>query len=124
MKKKNVYLFLILVVIFFSTIIELKIETGVFKYYYSGLDVLPAIIIGFLLFSWCIEHAKYYEIELPKGVALLVGLIAFIGVPVYFIRGFGLKDGLIKTAKSLGFLLIVIVTFTLALWVAGDPVLN
>ena len=121
MEKKNIYLVLVLVVIFISTIIDIKIETGSFKYYQSGFDIAPAIFIGFLVFAWCIEHAKYYEIELPKGSALLAGLLAPIGVPVYFFRGFGFKEGLLKTIKSIGFLVIISIDAIFALWVADDP---
>jgi hypothetical protein len=70
MAKKNIYLMLILVVIFISTIIDVKIETRGFKNYQSGFDLAPAILIGFLVFAWCIEHAKHFEIELPPGVPL------------------------------------------------------
>jgi TPR repeat protein len=124
MEKKNIYLVLILVVFFISTIIDVKIETGDFKYYQSGFGIALAIFIGFLVFAWCIEHAKYYEIELPKGSALLAGLLAPIGVPVYLFRGFGLKEGFFKTAKSVGFLVIISIDVIFALWVADDPIFN
>ena len=124
MEKKNIYLMLVLVVIFISTIIDVKIEAAVFKYYYSGFSIAPAIVIGFLVFAWCIEHAKYYDIELPKGSALFAGLLAPIGVPVYFFRGFGFKQGFIKTIKSIGFLAIIAIDVIFALWVADDPLFH
>ena len=120
MAKKNIYLILILVVIFISTIIEQKI--------YNHPDdlskLVSAVIISFLLFSWCIEHAKFYKIELPRGSALWAGLIAFIGVPVYFFRGFGFKDGLLKTFKAIGFLIILLIDLLFALWVVDDPIFH
>ena len=122
MAKKNIYLMLILVVIFISTIIDVKIETGVYKHYQSGFFIVPAILIMFLVFAWCIEHAKHFEIELPRGAAFLSALVPYVGVPIYFFRGFGFKNGLFKTIKSIGFLILNLVVGIFAMWVADDPI--
>ena len=121
MSKKNLYLMWILVVFFVATVIDVKIETEVFISYPNGIAFVPAILLSFLVFAWCIEHAKHYKIELPRSSAFLAGLIAPIGVPIYFFRGFGFKNGLFKTAKSIGFLILISVDVIFALWVADDP---
>lgn len=64
-----------------------------FREPFSAVGMIQGILTALLLFGWCKAHARAHSIEPPTGAALLVGLIAPIGVPYYALRGFGLRAG-------------------------------
>lgn len=64
-----------------------------------------------LLFGWCKDHARTAQIREPTGSAVLCGLIALIGVPLYFFRAFGFKRGIVGTVKSIGFFALMTVAY-------------
>lgn len=78
----------------------------------SGPLALPYMFISSVLFfGWCKDHARSARIQEPMGSAVLCGMVALIGVPLYFFRAFGLKRGLIGTGKSIGFFLLMAIAY-------------
>ncbi|MGH8445939.1 MAG: hypothetical protein ACREVL_11765 [Solimonas sp.] len=67
--------------------------------------VLHGITLGILLFAWCKADAKERDVHAPAMAALLVGLIAPIGVPYYFYSTRPRGAATLATVKALGFLL-------------------
>lgn len=61
-----------------------------------------------ILFGWCKAHARKLGVVEPTGSALLCGIVPPVGVPLYFYRTFGFKQGTVKTLKALGFLVLLI----------------
>ena len=84
------------------------------------LAVAHAFIVAILLFAWCKSHIQFNEINAPSSSALLVGLMAPIGVPLYFFRGFGFKDGSIKTVKAIVFLLVSMALYEVGAYISGQ----
>jgi hypothetical protein len=60
-----------------------------------------ALVIGVLCFMWCKSHARGLGVAPPSGSALLCGLFAPVGIPVYLVRVKGLKAGLVSSFKAL-----------------------
>lgn len=84
------------------------------------LAVVHAIAIAILLFAWCKAHARFNNIAEPGLSAILTGLIAPIGVPLYFYRGFGFKQGSIKTLKAIGFFLAAMLVYEIGAFVSDQ----
>lgn len=59
------------------------------------------LVLGALCFFWCKAHARERGQTPPSGSALLSGLVAPIGVPLYLIRAKGVKAGLYSSGKAL-----------------------
>lgn len=68
-----------------------------------AFSIFHMFLISIMLFSWCGAHAKESQIIPPSGAKLLVAFIAPIGVPYYFFGKFGMKQGFVKTTKSILF---------------------
>jgi tetratricopeptide (TPR) repeat protein len=120
MKKKNVYLLLILLVVFLYVVIDTKL--GFIDKEYSFVSTLAAILVSFFSYAWCLEHTEFYKIKYPSKSAFIVAFTGSIGVLIYFFRGFGLKQGLINTLKHIGFILIIFIVAFLALLVTDNSI--
>lgn len=70
---------------------------------YGALTFPLWVSTAILLFKWCKAHAHASGITEPSGSAALCGLLAPVGVPLYFFRGFGFKKGMAGSAKAIGF---------------------
>lgn len=91
--------------------------------------VLPAhansfsLIHGLLLIVgavfWCSYHADENEINLPKGTIIFCILLPILGIPYYFLRGFGFKSGGSKLFWFFLFITISIVTYLIPLELIG-----
>ncbi len=69
-----------------------------------GVSLAPqSIILAFLGYAWCKAHQRARGIKLSNGYAMLVALVAFIGVPVYFYRSMPVKQASWATLKSIGY---------------------
>lgn len=66
--------------------------------------------IAVLLFNWCKTHAHAAGVGLPAGYAPLCGLLPLLGVPLYFLRTFGLRKGVVGILKAVGFYLLIALT--------------
>jgi len=79
----------------------------------SIVAFVHAFLIAVLCFTWCKSHVTHNNIVAPTGSAALVGFVAPIGVPIYFFRAFGVKEGCIKTLKAVGFAIVLLLTYAL-----------
>ena len=122
MAKKNIYLLLILLVSSISVVADSLLGTTHLEW--SPSSAIAGLFILFFVYAWCIEHAKHYKIKIPGRSAFWAAAIPPIGVPIYFFRGFGFKKGFFKTIKFIGFLILILVGGTFALWVADDPIFH
>jgi hypothetical protein len=75
------------------------------------LAISYMVAVSVLLFGWCRDHARSAQIREPVGSAVLCGLVALIGVPLYFFRAFGFRRGVIGTLRSIGFFLLMAVAY-------------
>ena len=66
---------------------------------------IHALTCALILYFWCKNHAVRYGVDESKAAPALCGLICVVGVPLYFIRAFGWRKGLVGCAKALGILL-------------------
>jgi hypothetical protein len=87
----------------------------------NAVGVVQGVLTSILFFAWCKAHARAHDIEPATGAALLVAVIAPIGVPYYAFRNFGFRGGArliglsIVTFFALG--AIYVVCFELSVWV-------
>ncbi len=78
---------------------------------YSPLTLPLWVAFAILLFNWCKAHSQTSGIKEPTGSAMLCGLFAPIGVPLYFFRGFGFKKGLTGIVKAIAFYFLFALTY-------------
>jgi TPR repeat protein len=105
MAKKNIYLLLIAAVMSISFILDAKLESSLNSNQFYGYNLATTLVFNFLFFAWCVEHAKYHNVEPPLTLSII--LLGPLGILIYFFRRFGFKKGLSNTFKSMGFVLIV-----------------
>lgn len=107
MTRSRLVLVLILVSFFVSEALD--------SYFYAteGQSDVTAfvhlLLLSGLLFTWCKLDMRERSIREPTGSALLVALIAVIGVPLYFFRTRTRKEAWKSILASLGFVLAVFV---------------
>jgi hypothetical protein len=66
-----------------------------------GLSFIVSVPCSILLFVWCKAHAAARGIDPPSPSALLVGLMAPVGVPYYFFRSMAWPAASWATVKSI-----------------------
>ena len=80
---------------------------------------LHGFFIGISLFIWCDMHAEENKISVPTYSRVLCFLLAPVGVPYYFLRGFGLKQGGLKTLIAVALSIVMLgfyfLTFSLTI---------
>ena len=70
-------------------------------------DFLLSFPTGIALFTWCKLNAAERRIAAPAAAPLLVGALAPIGVPFYFLRTLPLRSALLAIAKAVLFFLVL-----------------
>ncbi len=76
----------------------------------SGLGPLylpHTVLIAVLTFAWCKSHARENNVVSPGSYPVLCAIFPPLGVPVYFFKFFGFRNGGTKVLKSFGFFIIV-----------------
>ena len=109
MKKKDIYLLVLWLVLPALYLFESKIEGIPINDQGFGLGI--TLVGDFFVWSWCVEHAKFLNVKPPR--ALLIILLGPIGVLYHFFKSFGLKGGFFNTYKATVFLIIITVTVLL-----------
>ena len=79
-----------------------------------------------LCFLWCKAHAHARGVEPPSGAALLCGIFAPLGIPLYLFRTKGLRGGAISTSKVVAVAVLAVALNYLAVtlvsaYVSGRP---
>ncbi len=86
----------------------------------NAAGAAQGVLTSLLLFAWCKAHARAHAVQLASGAALLVAVIAPLGVPYYAFRGFGFRRGARLIGLSIVTLLLLIaiyfVCFELSVW--------
>lgn len=59
----------------------------------NATSVVQTILLAVLLYAWCKAHATAHQVNPASGAPLLVAVIPPVGVPYYFIQGFGWRKG-------------------------------
>ena len=77
----------------------------------SAFAFSSAIFLTVLALSWVLSHAKENNVQTPLALNVAVVALAFIAVPYYRFRYFGLKEGL----RFLCWLLLALVGVIVAL---------
>ncbi|MGB1800228.1 MAG: hypothetical protein ACPHLK_05285 [Gammaproteobacteria bacterium] len=100
-KESNIYLAWMVISFLFAGIIE-----GYFDF--EGSDASTAsithtVLLMFLIWGWCKMHAMGNNIGNEAGYFLFAALFPVFGLPVYFLKFFGLKKGIIMILKTIGF---------------------
>jgi hypothetical protein len=113
MKQLNIYL--ILIAISFLT-------SGILEAVYANLDLsFPhVILIAILVFVWCKEHALENNLNSSSGYRLFSAVIPIVGLPVYFFKFFGFKQGGIKTVKTILFSILVVCLYILPFYIKRE----
>jgi hypothetical protein len=70
----------------------------------NAVGVAHTLVLAVLLFAWCKAHANANGIYPPARAPILVAVISFVGLPYYFIRGFGWRRGLKLCLLAIGVL--------------------
>lgn len=65
-----------------------------------------------LLFAWCKADATTRAITPPPAAALLVAMVALVGVPYYFLKSLPLRQATVSIALAAGLFLLMMVTTT------------
>ena len=85
---------------------------------FNPVGTAQSLVLAFLFFAWCKAHAAKHHIAPPAAAALLVGIIPPVGIPYYFFRGFGWREGirgsLIATSCLIGFIVLYFMSFMLS----------
>ncbi len=108
-RESNKYIFWMIASFLIAGIIE-----GYFDF--EGIDASTAsithtVLLMFLIWGWCKMHAIENKVDNVGGYSLFVALFPLLGVPVYFVKFFGLKKGIIKILKAIVFSCILIVCY-------------
>lgn len=85
-------------------------------------DAADIILLPFtiLLFLWCKEHALLNNIANKSNYRLFVALIAPIGIPYYYLNGFGFKKGIFGIIKSILFYYFLAMIFIIFLSIGNN----
>ena len=87
----------------------------------NAVGIIQGIVTSVVLFAWCKAHARVHAVRPGAGAALLVGLIAPVGVPYYAFSGFGFRGGVrligSSVVASIGVLAIYVVCYELSVFV-------
>ena len=86
---------------------------------YNEVTLVHSVVLAFLLFAWCKEHATARGIKPPTGAAVLCALIAPIGLPYYFFRSYPWRRALRSLGKALLILLLCIFLYAGGLYVGS-----
>lgn len=108
-KESNLYLVGMIASFLFAGIIE-----GYFDFdgiNASNASITHTVLLMFLIWGWCKMHAMENNIGDEGGYFLFAALIPLLGVPVYLVKFFGLKQGIIKILKAMVFSCILIVCY-------------
>lgn len=80
-----------------------------------GVSLAPqSLVLAFLGYAWCKAHQRARGIKLSNFYAMLVALIAFIGVPLYFYRTMPVKQASWSTLKAIGYFITTGVIYALS----------
>lgn len=72
-----------------------------------GVSLAPqSLVLAMLGYAWCNAHQRARGIKLSNIYAVLVALVAFIGVPVYFYRSMPVKQASWSTLKAIGYFIV------------------
>jgi len=74
----------------------------------GGIELALILADALLLYGWCKAHAKAHHVAEPSYAAVFCALAAPIGVPLYFIRAFGPREGTVRTLRAAGFFVVLI----------------
>lgn len=77
----------------------------------NPLALPHSVLSSVLLFSWCKSHALENNITSSGGYRLVAAFLPPIGLPAYFFKFFGFRNGGLKTLKSLGFLVLLVIGY-------------
>ena len=88
----------------FGLFVLLGVGDALYPKQLEDLQLVSTVLIAVLLFSWVKAHAQEHQIKEPPGAAMLAGVVAPIGIPYYFFRGFGFRRGLAGILRALLFL--------------------
>ena len=80
-----------------------------------------SLLMTVLIFLWVKAHVRIENIREPRGSAFIAALFAPIGIPVYFVRGFGWQRGMFASLKALAFLVVLFLLY-LMVWYVGENV--
>jgi len=75
--------------------------------------------LAMLLFMWCKADIAERRIDTPPGAAVLVGLLAPIGVPYYFFRALRWQKAAVATVLALVAFIGMQVTWQIGVLVGG-----
>ena len=104
---------IILLVVLGATVLLALVETSfpLLMGIPPAFDIVASVFYSVCAFAWVRADAGNRNIRPPAGSALLAALAIPIGVPVYFFRVLGFRQGLWGTVKMLGFLLCMVATY-------------
>jgi hypothetical protein len=67
-----------------------------------GPTFIPhGFVVGAMCFLWCKAHARNAGMKPPSGSALLCGLVAPVGIPLYLLRSQGWRKGWPRALKAI-----------------------
>ena len=75
------------------------------------------LIVGAVF--WCSYHATENDLKPPKGSIILCILLPILGIPYYFLSGYGFKTGGLKIFWFFLFIAASIVTYFISLEFVG-----
>ena len=76
-----------------------------------GLGIAHTLIIAILVWAWCKMHAIENKLENISGFPAFAAFFPPLGVPTYFVKFFGIKNGARKILKAVWFTCILIIAY-------------
>lgn len=83
----------------------------------TAISAIHSFIIAALIFAWCGAHAFETKTKPIGGYRFFSAILPPFGVPTYFIKFFGFKEGLKKTIKAVGFVLLMFIMYAIPYFV-------
>ena len=74
------------------------------------VTMVSMFTIAPLLFAWCKADAAYRAITPPPAAALMVGVLALVGIPYYFLKILPVRRAIAAIARALGTFVLLTIT--------------
>lgn len=99
-----------LVIVFSASFVISGLIDATFPRYENTSALAHGLFISFMIFVMCSVHMVDHGLNSRTGVKLFCAILPPIGIPYYFFKSFGFKQGSIKILLSL---LILVASFAL-----------
>lgn len=79
----------------------------------NAIGMIQTFVMAFLLFGWTRAHRRQHQVNSAPAAALLIALIAPVGIPYYAFVAYGFKRGSLLVVQAIGFFILLVVCYCL-----------